>query len=72
MLAWIASLAIAGCRSPETATVEPLRIAAASDLQRVLPRLVTPFQANSTTGVPLFFDAFCTRSAPLDNNARMR
>src|SRR5271157_1095653 len=55
----LASLTAAGCDRGPRAAAQPLRIAAASDLQRVLPRLIERFQNQtpSTVTPTLTFDA---------------
>jgi molybdate transport system substrate-binding protein len=55
----LAALTAAGCDRGPRADAQPLRIAAASDLQRVLPRLIERFQNQApTTMTPtLTFDA---------------
>ena len=56
----LAALTAAGCdRRLPPAAAQPLRIAAASDLQRVLPRLIERFQSQAPTTVTptLTFDA---------------
>ncbi len=50
-------LMVAGCdRGPQTTTL-PLRIAAAADLQRVLPRLLERFEKQTATTTTLTIDA---------------
>ena len=55
----LAALTAAGCDGGPRADAQPLRIAAASDLQRVLPRLIERFQNQTPTTVTptLTFDA---------------
>jgi molybdate transport system substrate-binding protein len=55
----LAALTAAGCDRGPRADAQPLRIAAASDLQRVLPRLIERFQNQTPTTVTptLTFDA---------------
>jgi len=55
----LAALTAAGCDRGPRADAQPLRIAAASDLQRVLPRLIERFQNQTPTIVTptLTFDA---------------
>src|SRR5271157_1756713 len=55
----LAALTNAGCDRGPRADAQPLRIAAASDLQRVLPRLIERFQNQTPTTVTptLTFDA---------------
>ncbi|MGA9926325.1 MAG: molybdate ABC transporter substrate-binding protein, partial [Isosphaeraceae bacterium] len=55
----LAALTAAGCDGGPGADAQPLRIAAASDLQRVLPRLIERFQNQTPTTVTptLTFDA---------------
>lgn len=53
----LAALTAAGCdRGPHT-DAQPLRIAAAADLQRVLPRLIERFEKQTATTTTLTFDA---------------
>jgi molybdate transport system substrate-binding protein len=53
----LAALTAAGCdRGPRT-DAQPLRIAAAADLQRVLPRLIERFQNQAATTTTLTIDA---------------
>ena len=47
----LAALTAAGCDRSPPAAAQPLRIAAASDLQRVLPRLIERFQSQAPTTV---------------------
>ncbi len=55
----LAALTAAGCDHGPRADAQPLRIAAASDLQRILPRLIERFQNQTPTTVTptLTFDA---------------
>ena len=52
-IAILLALGLAGCGGTDSETPEPLRIAAASDLQDVMPRLVEGFRAE--TGVEVEF-----------------
>src|SRR5271157_2324284 len=47
----LAALTAAGCDRGPRAGAQPLRIAAASDLQRVLPRLIERFQSQAPTAM---------------------
>ncbi len=53
----LTALGATGCHHAASTNDQPLRIAAASDLQRVLPGLAERFQARTRTATTLTFDA---------------
>src|SRR5271157_4843595 len=53
----LAALTAAGCDRGSHTDAQPLRIAAAADLQRVLPRLIERFENQAATTTTLTIDA---------------